>query len=171
MAENTLLRQQLIMLKRQVKRHCKPWHRFCTTMACLLRSPLIAIRALFGNGSGRDFPSAFVRFLLCLGIHSIICPPHRSDLNAFVERSHRSLKQECLLVTRPHTLEDVREANEAFVQHYNHERPNQALTCGNLPPCVAFPSLPTLPPVPDQIDPDAWLGHVHGQHFIRHPFA
>jgi hypothetical protein len=37
-----------------------------------------------GLASGRDFPSAFVRFLLCLGIQSIICPPHRPDLNAYV---------------------------------------------------------------------------------------
>jgi transposase InsO family protein len=120
-----------------------------------------------GSASGRDFPSAFVRFLLCLGVQPIICPPHRPDLNAFVERYHRSLKQECLLVMRPHTLEEVREVNEAFVQHYNHERPNQALTCGNRPPRVAFPSLPALPPVPGLVDPDAWLRHVHGQHFIR----
>ncbi len=120
-----------------------------------------------GSASGRDFPSAFVRFLLCLGIQPIICPPHRPDLNAFVERYHRSLKQECLLVLRPQTLEQVREANEAFVQHYNHERPNQALSCGNLPPRVAFPSLPSLPPVPGLVDPDAWLRHVHGQHFLR----
>ena len=68
---------------------------------------------------------------------------------------------------RPHTLEEVREANEAFVHHYNQERPNQALTCGNLPPRVAFPSLPAVPPVPGLVDPDAWLRHVHGQHFIR----
>ncbi len=120
-----------------------------------------------GSASGRDFPSAFVRFLLCLGIQPIVCPPQRPDLNAFVERYHRSLKQECLLVLRPQTLEQVREANEAFVQHYNHERPNQALSCGNQPPRVAFPVLPTLPPVPGFVDPDAWLWHIDGAHFIR----
>src|SRR5947207_14748919 len=68
---------------------------------------------------------------------------------------------------RPHTLSEVREAYEVFVQHYHHERPNQALTCGNRLPRVAFPSLPAVPPVPDRIDPSAWLRHVHGQHFIR----
>ena len=120
-----------------------------------------------GSASGRDFPSAFVRFLLCLGIQPIICPPHRPDLNAFVERYHRSLKQECLLVTRPHSLEEVREVNAAFVLHYNQERPNQALTCGNRPPRVAFPSLPALPSTPGLVDPDVWLRHVHGQHYIR----
>jgi transposase InsO family protein len=63
-----------------------------------------------GLASGRDFPSAFVRFLVCLGIEPVICPAHRPDLNAFVERYHRSLKQECLLVLRPQTLEQLREA-------------------------------------------------------------
>jgi hypothetical protein len=66
-----------------------------------------------------------------------------------------------------HTLEEVREVNEAFVQHYNQERPNQALSCGNRPPRVAFPSLPALPPAPGLVDPDAWLRHVHGRHFVR----
>jgi transposase InsO family protein len=120
-----------------------------------------------GSASGRDFPSAFVRFLVCLGIEPVVCPAHRPDLNAFVERYHRSLKQECLLVLRPQTLEQVREANEAFVQHYNQQRPNQALSCGNQPPRVAFPVLPTLPPVPGFVDPDAWLRHIDGAHFIR----
>ena len=120
-----------------------------------------------GSASGRDFPSAFLRFLLCLGIDPHVCPPHRRDLNAFVERYHRTLKQECLLIHCPKTEEQVREANTAFVQHYNHERPNQALSCGNQPARVAFAQLPSLPPVPTLVDPDAWLHHVDGQHFIR----
>jgi hypothetical protein len=32
---------------------------------------------------------------------------------------------------------------------------------------VAFPDLPTLPKVPGLVDPDAWLAHVDGQHFVR----
>jgi hypothetical protein len=39
----------------------------------------------------------------------------------------------------------VREVTEAFLQHYNEERPHQGQTCGNVPPRVAFPTLPTLP--------------------------
>jgi transposase InsO family protein len=61
--------------------------------------------------------------LLCLGIQPHVCPPHRPDLNAFVERYHRTLKQECLLVHNPRTEEQVREVNAAFVRHYNQERP------------------------------------------------
>jgi transposase InsO family protein len=56
-----------------------------------------------GSASGRDFPSALRRFLLCLGIEPQICPPQRPDTNAFVERYHRSYHQECLQIHRPGT--------------------------------------------------------------------
>jgi hypothetical protein len=32
---------------------------------------------------------------------------------------------------------------------------------------VAFPTLPSLPALPAEVDPDRWLGHVHGQAFAR----
>jgi transposase InsO family protein len=120
-----------------------------------------------GGATGRDFPSPLIRFLYCLGIQPHVCPPHRPDKNAFVERYHRTYNQECLQVHRPQTLEQVREITQAFLIHYNTERPNQALSCGNQPPCVAFPTLPSLPPLPNFVDPDAWLAHVHGHHFVR----
>ncbi|SRR6266851_8670373 len=34
-------------------------------------------------------------------------------------------------------------------------------------PRVAFPHLPALPPVPDLVNPDAWLSQVKGQHLVR----
>jgi transposase InsO family protein len=120
-----------------------------------------------GGATGRDFPSPLVRFLLCLGIQPNVCPPHRPDKNAFVERYHRTYNQECVQVHRPQTLEQVREITEAFLVHYNTERPNQAISCGNQPPRVAFPTLPSLRPLPTLVDPDAWLQEIHGQHFIR----
>lgn len=79
-----------------------------------------------GSPSGRDFPSALVRFLFCLGIEPNVIPPHRPDLNAYVERFHRTLSQECLQVHRPGTHGQVQQATEAFLTHYNEERPNQA---------------------------------------------
>jgi transposase InsO family protein len=45
---------------------------------------------LVGSPAGRDFPSALVRFLLCLGVIPHVIPPHRPDTNAYVERFHRS---------------------------------------------------------------------------------
>lgn len=108
-----------------------------------------------------------MRYLLCLGIQVLICPPHRPNKNAFVERFHRTLEEECLQIHRPATLADVQQVTQDFKWHYNHERPNQALSCGNQPPYTAFPTLPKLPSLPDQVDPDRWLMAVHRKYFKR----
>ncbi len=55
----------------------------------------------------------------------------------------------------------------AFSIHYNTERPNQALSCGNRPPRVAFPDLPKPPPLPAEVDPDLWLAQMDGRAFAR----
>jgi hypothetical protein len=120
-----------------------------------------------GSASGRDFPSPFVRFWQCLGVQVYICPPRRPDKNAFVERFHRSLGEECLDKHRPTDLGQVREVTSAYHSHYNVERPNQAITCGNRPPCVAFPTLPTRPAVPAFVDPDGWMRAAHGERYAR----
>jgi Integrase core domain len=120
-----------------------------------------------GSASGRDFPSALLRFLLCLGVQPNVIPPHRPDLNAYVERFHRSLSQECLQVHLPHSREQVQEATQSFLIHYNDERPNQARSCGNQPPRVACPAFPTLPAVPQTVDPDQWLVQMHKRALAR----
>jgi integrase-like protein len=120
-----------------------------------------------GAAQGSDFPSARLGFCLCLGIQVHVCPPHRPDRNAFVERYHRTYQEECLQVERPHSLQEVVQVTAAFQQHYNTERPNQALSCGNRPPRSAFPTLPTLPTVPEQVDPDRWLQALDGWHVVR----
>jgi len=122
---------------------------------------------LVGAATGRDFPSPLVRLLQWLGITPNVCPPHRPDKNAYVERYHRTYNQECIQIHRPSTLEQARQVTDAFVLHYNTERPNQALSCGDQPPRMAFPELPSLSSLPQFVDPDAWLSHVHGKHFIR----
>src|SRR6266487_4563337 len=121
-----------------------------------------------GGVSGRDFPSPLRRFLLCLGITPYICPPHRPDKNAYVERYHRTYGQECLQVYQPSTLQEVREVTEAFLTHYNNERPHQGRACGNVPPRVAFPTLPTLPALPPRVDPDAWLATLDQKMYLPH---
>jgi hypothetical protein len=54
-----------------------------------------------------------------------------------------------------------------YTHHYNYERPNQALSCGNQPPRVAFPQLPARPSIPLIVDPDAWLRMVDGRAYVR----
>ena len=121
-----------------------------------------------GSVSGRDFPSPLLRLLLCLGITPHVCPPHRPDKNAYVERYHRTYGHECLHVHHPGSLQEVHEVTEAFLQHYNHERPHQGRACGNVPPRVAFPTLPTLPALPERVDPDAWLAALDQKMYLRH---
>jgi hypothetical protein len=120
-----------------------------------------------GSARGRDFPTPFLRFLACLGGEVEGCPLHRPDKNCYVERYHGTLQRECLARQRPATLDEARAATAAFHDYYNHERPNQALSCGNRPPRVAFPSLPTLPALPMRVDPDRWLRAVRGRRFVR----
>ena len=121
-----------------------------------------------GGAPGRDFPSPLRRLLLGLGVRPQVCPPHRPDKNAFVERVHRTYGQECLQVHHPSTLQEVREVTETFLQHYNYERPHQGRACGNVPPRVAFPTLPTLPSLPERVDPDAWLTSLDQKRYLRH---
>jgi transposase InsO family protein len=120
-----------------------------------------------GSASGRDFPSAFVKFWHCIGVKVNICPPHRPDLNSFVERYHRAYKYECLLIKQPQNLAEVREVTATFKEHYNTERPHQGKSCKNRPPKVAFPLLPALPSLPLIIDPDRWVLAVDKRRFVR----
>lgn len=120
-----------------------------------------------GSSRERDFPSAFLRFWLCLGVEVDVCPPHRPDRNAFVERYHRTYQEECLRVYQPTTEEQVRTITRHFQHFYNEERPHQGLSCRNQPPRTAFPVLPTLPAVPTEVDPDQWLTAFHGRCYPR----
>lgn len=120
-----------------------------------------------GSPAGSDFPAALLRFGACLGIEIHICAPHHPQQNAFVERYHRTYQEECLTLERPASLEQARTVTEAFVTHYNFERPHQGLSCGNLPPRTAFPQLPSLPGLPSMVDPDSWLNALDGLHLER----
>jgi Integrase core domain len=120
-----------------------------------------------GAPLARDFPGPVLRLLHCLGVQVTICPPRRPDKNAFVERLNRTFEYECLRVERPSDEATACRVTAAFQAHYNHERPNQAVSCRNQPPAVAFPDLPPLPPLPADVDPDRWLDVLDGQRYVR----
>lgn len=120
-----------------------------------------------GSWTAKDFPSPMLRFLQCLGIEPRVCPPQRPDKNPFVERYHRNFKYECQLIEKPTDLNSTLEVNQRYVRFYNFERPNQAITCGNQPPHVKFPDLPSLTPVPQTLDPDRWLLALTGKTYKR----
>jgi transposase InsO family protein len=104
-----------------------------------------------GSTTARDFPSALCQFLYCVGVQPNVSPPHHPELNAYVERYHRTYKEEWRLLHRPGTLEEARLVTETFVHHYNYQRPHQGRSCGNHPPRLAHPVLPTLPLFPPRL--------------------
>lgn len=110
-----------------------------------------------GGNPKADFPSPCVQCWLTLGVQVFICPPRRPDLKPFVERAIRTLEHECVATMRPTSLAAARAVCAWLLLHYNEQRPNQAPTCGNLPPRVAHPILPVLPQPPAQVDPNGWL--------------
>lgn len=121
-----------------------------------------------GSPAGSDFPSAVLRFCACLGIDVHVCAPRHPPS----ERLRGALPPqptwaECLAIEHPATLEQARQVTEDFGQHYNFQRPNQALSCSNQPPRSAFPTLPALRPLPQIVDPDSWLDSLHGWHVER----
>ncbi len=120
-----------------------------------------------GSPQGRDFPAPCVRLLHCLGVQVTVCPPRRPDKNAFVERYNRTFDHECLRVYAPTDIAAVETVTAAFRQHYNYQRPCQAVTCGNRPPCVAYPEHPPRPTLPPTVDPDRWLTVLDGQRYVR----
>ena len=120
-----------------------------------------------GSWSADDFPSAFMRFLMCLDIAVDVCPPRRPDLKPFVERYFRTLNSECVQIKHPANVTQAREVFEAHHFTYNHERPHQATVCGNRPPYKAFTQLPRLPHIPETLDPDQWLAHYHTRLYKR----
>lgn len=120
-----------------------------------------------GSWSATGFPSALMRFLWCLGVEPYAVEPGKPYYKPFVERLIRTLKHESLWEKKPSTAEKAAHILDDFRLFYNQERAHQGIACNNRPPAVAFPNLPALPPVPQQVDPDAWLRHYHGKLFKR----
>lgn len=114
-----------------------------------------------------SYPAALVRFLWCVGVEPVICPPRRPDKKPFVERTVGTLKHEWLDRFAPATFGDAIELLDGFLFYFNADRPHQGRACNNRTPDEAFPSLPALPHVPELIDPDAWLKPYHGRIFRR----
>jgi transposase InsO family protein len=120
-----------------------------------------------GSSLTDGYPSPLLRFLWVLGVEPDRVPPGKPYLKPFVERSIRVIKYEFLWLKRPSTSEKAAELLEQFRHFYNHQRAHQGSACNNQPPYVAFPSLPTLPHLPETVDPDRWLKHYHRRVFRR----
>ncbi len=123
---------------------------------------------LVGSQATDGFPSAFTRYLLCVGCAVDILPPRRPDLKPFVERFQRTLKEECLEKHHPATAAEATPDLQPYCQGYNLDRPHQGKDLHDQPPQQRLAQAPGLPRLPDQVDPDAWLQHYDKKYYRRH---
>lgn len=113
------------------------------------------------------FPAPLIRFLYVLGVEPVVCPPRRPDKKPYVERCVRTFKHEWLHRFSLETMADCYAALEAFPQYHNAQRIHMGRACQGRTPDEAFPQLPTLPPLPEVVMPNAWLPSQHGRVFRR----
>jgi transposase InsO family protein len=88
------------------------------------------------------FTKSMIEMLPSAGIKSIKLPPMSPNLNAYAERFVRSIKHECLNRIIPIGVKHLWRAVDAYVKHYNHDRPHQGI--GN---AVLDPSFEPADPV------------------------
>lgn len=124
-------------------------------------------RFVWSWNSGR-YPSALVQFLNTLGVEVVLCDPGKPWQKPYVERVVGTVKHEFLAKYQPTNLQVSLELLETYPQFYNTKRPNQTRVCNNVPLHRAFPLLPLLPSVPNEVEPDAWLKMHHNHNFKRH---
>ena len=73
------------------------------------------------------FSAPFRNILKESGVEPVLLPPRSPNLNAHLERFHRSLKEECLERMIFFGEESLRKAVVQFLEHYHGERNRQGL--------------------------------------------
>jgi transposase InsO family protein len=73
------------------------------------------------------FSRAFRGILRDAGVEPIVLPPRSPNLNAHLERFHRSIKEECLERLILFSEASLRHAVSGFLCHYHQERNHQGL--------------------------------------------
>jgi putative transposase len=73
--------------------------------------------------------------------------PRRESLsspegNSYIERFHRSLKEEEVWTAEYHNVQEARESIGRWIREYNHDRPHRGI--GNRTPHEAFLSFVTV---------------------------
>ena len=69
----------------------------------------------------------FKEFIRISGMTHVRTSPYYPQSNGKIERSHKSLKGECIRPGTPLSLEDARRLVEGYVEHYNTVRLNSAI--------------------------------------------
>ena len=107
---------------------------------CLRRGASVLVARADGPQSPplATFPTTVQFDRLCRqhGIHHVLAAPYSPTTCGKVERFHRSLRSELLRQRALDSLAAAQQAIDAYVCHYNTERPHQAL--GMLTPAQRF---------------------------------
>jgi transposase InsO family protein len=101
--------------------------------------------ARFGPGPG---PVRFDRICVDNGITHILTAPRSPTTTGKVERWHKTLRREFLDGKVFASIDDAQAQLDAWVHHYNHERPHQSI--GRVPPIERF-RLATGRPGPTEV--------------------
>jgi len=87
--------------------------------------------------NGTQFTSSrFVETLNRLSITHRRTAYHHPEGNSYIERFHRSLKEEEVWTAEYRSLEEARTSIARWIQEYNHDRPHRGV--GNRTPYEAF---------------------------------
>ena len=110
--------------------------------------------ARFGLGPG---PVRFDRICTNNGITHILTAPRSPTTTGKVERWHKTLRREFLDGKVFASIMDAQAHLDAWVGHYNHERPHQAI--GRVPPIERFRLAASTPGPAEAVEPEpAGLG-------------
>ena len=92
--------------------------------------------------NGTQFTSSrFLETLAHLGITHRRTAYHHPEGNSYIERFHRSLKEEEVWTAEYRSLEEARGSIARWIEEYNHDRPHRGV--GNRTPREAFLALAT----------------------------
>jgi transposase InsO family protein len=105
--------------------------------------------ARFGPGPG---PVRFDRICTNNGITHILAAPRSPTTTGKIERWHKTLRREFLDGEVFASLDDAQTRLDAWVRHYNHERPHQSI--GRTPPIERFKLATPRPGPAETIEPD-----------------
>ena len=87
--------------------------------------------------NGTQFTSSrFIETLNRLGITHRRTAYHHPEGNGYIERFHRSLKEEEVWTAEYRSVQEARESIGRWIQEYNHDRPHHGV--GNQTPQEAF---------------------------------
>ncbi len=106
--------------------------------------------ARFGPGPG---PVRFDRICVDNGITHILTAPRSPTTTGKVERWHKTLRREFLDGKVFASIADAQAQADAWVAHYNHERPHQSI--GRVPPIERFKLAGPSPGPAEPAEPEA----------------